>query len=184
MKYRRDPFSDFFEMQKEMDRLFDAFFDRSVGSDAHRRAVAPEQHLWRPAMDVFETVDTFIVRVEVPGIVPEEDVHVLLERNVLKIRGRRRDRTDSKKEHYHLAEVNYGPFERVVAFPDAVDEESTPTANYDNGFLEVVVPKVPPSRAKEVVVQVRSGQSITIDANEADASTEPPRQLPEKEGSR
>lgn len=181
MKHRRDPISHFFEMQKEMDRLFDAFFDQSVGAEASRKAVAPEQHLWRPAMDVFETADTFIVRVEVPGIVPEEDVRVALERNVLKIQGRRRDRSDSKKEHYHLAEVNFGPFERVVAFPDEVDEEATPTANYDNGFLEIVVPKVLPTRAKEVVVQVRSTQPITIDADEPAAPVEPNRQLPQKE---
>jgi len=181
MKYRRDPFSDFFEMQREMDRLFDAFFERTVNFEVSRRAVAPEQHLWRPAMDVFETVDTFIVRVEIPGIVPSEDVHVSLERNILKIRGRRRDRSGSKKEHYHLAEVNYGPFERVVAFPDAVDEEAMPTAHYENGFLEIVVPKIPATRVKEVTVQVRSSRPITIDADEVDTSNASPRPLPEEE---
>lgn len=174
MRYRHDPFSDFFE------RLFDTFVERTVSTEIHRRAVAPEPHLWRPAMDVFETVDTFIVRVEVPGIVPEEDVHVSLERNLLKIRGRRRDRSNSKKEHYHLAEVNYGPFERVVVLPDAIDEEAIPTATYENGFLEIVIPKVPPPRVKEVVVQARPAHPVTLETDAISEADNPssPRQEP------
>jgi HSP20 family protein len=166
MKYRQDPFGDFFEIQKQMDQMFDAFLQQTVAAETGRLSVTPEPHLWRPAIDVYETVDTFIVKMEIPGIQPDEDVRVTLEGNRLTIRGHRRDRTITKKEHYHLAEVNYGPFERVIGLPDAVDDEAIPSAKYDNGFLEIVVPKVARPKPREIAVEVPTSKSrITIEAD-------------------
>ncbi|MDA1192801.1 MAG: Hsp20/alpha crystallin family protein, partial [Candidatus Poribacteria bacterium] len=135
MKYRRDPFGEFFEVQKQIDQVFDYFQERSMAS------LHPERNFWRPPIDVYETAETFIVRVELPGIRPDEDVKVELADNVLTIRGHRRDRSSRKKQHYHIAEINYGPFERMIALPDAIDEDASPIAHYEDGFLEVVLPK-------------------------------------------
>jgi HSP20 family protein len=171
MRFRRDPFRDFFEIQKQMDQMLDAFLGEGVPALVGRRPVAPEPTLWRPHMDVYETVETFIVKMELPGIEPNEDVRLTLEGNVLTIRGHRRDRTLSKKEHYHLAEVNYGPFERIVALPEAVDDEATPHALYENGFLEIVVPKVARPEPREITVQVSPSRGeISIEAPPAEPS--------------
>ncbi|MBM3214215.1 Hsp20/alpha crystallin family protein [Candidatus Poribacteria bacterium] len=178
MKVRRDPFGEFFEIQRQMDQVFDAYLQRTIGSEPSR-AVAPEPHLWRPAMDVYETVDRFIVKLELPGIQPDEDVKITLERNVLTVRGNRRDRAVTKKEHYHLAEVNYGLFERAVALPDAVDLDASPKARYDNGFLEITIPKAERHQPREIEVEmVVPERRIQIDAAEESPDTEPGSALP------
>ena len=137
MKYRRNPFGDFFEIQKQVDQRFDSFFQEPSASST----LAARSDHWRPPMDVYETGDTFIVRVELPGIEPEQDVQIELVDNVLTIRGYRRDRSQRNKQHYHLAEVSYGPFERAVRLPDAIDDENdsaTWFGDIEHGFNRMV----------------------------------------------
>lgn len=166
MKYRRDPFGNFFEIQKQIDQIFDAFIEGQVATGGHA-SVNPDQQFWRPPMDVYEAADAFIVRVELPGVDPEDEVEIELTENVLTIRGTRRDRSREKKQHYHLAEINYGAFERAVALPEAIDDDGELAANYDDGFLEVTLPKVEPPVAKTIPVQMKQPEEpITIDAEE------------------
>ena len=140
--------NEFFEMQKELDRLFDTFMKPDQN-------VATESTYWRPPMDVYETVDNFVVKIEVSGIKPDEDIKIQLDRNVLTVRGYRSDRTELKKEHYHQAELNYGPFERAIALPNVLAEDVDPQASYENGFLEIQVPKAKPYTPREIAVQVK-----------------------------
>ncbi len=139
----------FFEMQKEIGRLFDDFTQPS-------QDITTETTHWRPPMDIYETVDNFVVKVEIAGIEPGEDVKIHLNQNVLTIKGYRQDRTALKKEHYHQAELNYGPFERTIMLPNVLAEDVEPIASYENGFLEIYIPKAKQDRSKEIVVQVKN----------------------------
>ena len=73
----------FFQMQKEIDRLFD---DLEPSQD-----LTTEMTHWRPPMDIYETVDSFVVKIEIAGIEPSEDVKIQLNRNVLTLKGYRQD---------------------------------------------------------------------------------------------
>ncbi len=166
MKYRRDPFGNFFEIQKQIDQLFDAFIEGQAAGGPPA-AVNPDAQFWRPPMDIYEAAHAFIVRVELPGVDPEDEVEIELTENVLTIRGTRRDRSREKKQHYHLAEINYGNFERAMALPEAIDDDGELAANYDDGFLEITLPKVAPPVAKTIPVQTKPPRSpITIDAED------------------
>ncbi len=166
MKYRRDPFGNFFEIQKQIDQLFDAFIEGQAAGGPPT-AVNPDAQFWRPPMDIYEAAHAFIVRVELPGVDPEDEVEIELTENVLTIRGTRRDRSREKKQHYHLAEINYGTFERAVALPEAIDDDGELAASYDDGFLEITLPKVAPPVAKTILVQTKAPRSpITIDAED------------------
>ena len=140
--------AEFFEMQKEIDRLFDSFIRPS-------QSLTPANTLWRPPMDIYETVDSFVIKIEVAGLKPDEDIKIHLDRNILTIKGNRQDRTALKKEHYHQAELNYGPFERSIALPDVLAEAVKPEAIYQNGFLEIHISKAKPNHPKEIVVHVQ-----------------------------
>ena len=164
MKYRRDPFGNFFEIQKQIDQIFDAFIEGRAAAGPPA-SVNPDQQFWRPPMDVYEAADAFIVRVELPGVNPDDEVEIELTDSVLTIRGTRRDRSREKKQHYHLAEINYGGFERAVALPQAIDDDGALAANYDDGFLEITLPKVSPPVAKTIPVQTKPARpTIDIDA--------------------
>jgi len=158
LKSKPHRFTDEF-LQKELDRVFDSFVE------PHQTVTAESTH-WLPPMDIYETVDNFIVKIEVAGIKPEEDVRIQLNQNILKITGYRRDRTQLKKQHYHQAELNYGPFERSIVLPNVLAEDVEPKANYENGFLEIQIPKIKQDPPKEIVVQVNEGIQAIQPVNE------------------
>lgn len=137
-----------FEMQKELDSLFDSFTQPSQN-------MTPETTLWQPPMDIYETVDSFVIKIEAAGLKPEEDVQIHLDRNVLTISGNRQDRTALKKQHYHQAELNYGSFERSIVLPDVLAEDVKPQARYSGGFLEIDIPKVKHDQPKEIALHAK-----------------------------
>ncbi len=139
---------EFYEMNKEFDRAFESF-------GIPRRSVKGETTNWRPPMDIYETVEHFIVKIELAGVQPEEDVRLRLDNNVLKVTGYRRDRTQLKKQHYHQAELSYGAFERSVVLPNVLDEDCEAIASYENGFIEIKIPKMKQDSSKEISVQVK-----------------------------
>ena len=147
----------FFQMQEEIDRLFDDFIEPS-------QDLTTETAHWRPPMDIYETVDSFVVKIEIAGIEPSEDLKIQLNRNVLTLKGYRQERTVLKKEHYHQAELNYGPFERSIVLPNILADDVEPVANYANGFLEIHIPKVRVNKPKEIVVQAK--QELEVGATE------------------
>lgn len=94
----------------------------------------------------------YVLRAELPGINPDEDVEVSVENDLLTIRGERREETKEKSRR----EFHYGSFRRTVTLPKGADAERI-TASYTDGVLEVRVPataevapsvRIPVQRAK------------------------------------
>lgn len=150
---------EFYEINQEFDRAFESF-------GIPRRSVKGETSNWRPPMDIYETVEHFIVKIELAGVQPDEDVRLRLDNNVLKITGYRRDRTQLKKQHYHQAELSYGPFERSVVLPMVLDEDCEPIASYENGFIEIKIPKMKQNSSKEISVHVKDETKSIKPVNE------------------
>lgn len=78
---------------------------------------------------------TYVLRAELPGIDPDEDVSLTVEGDHLTISGERREET---KEKGHR-EFHYGAFTRTVTLPAGAKAEDI-TATYTDGVLEVRVP--------------------------------------------
>jgi HSP20 family protein len=102
-----------------------------------RWVMSTHSRAWRPPADVFETDEAVIVRVEVAGM-RESDFSVTLADQLLTIAGYRQD--PSPKVAYHQMEVRYGEF-RVEVYLHWAIGESGIQAVYDNGFLQIVLPK-------------------------------------------
>ena len=79
--------------------------------------------------------DRFVVRAELPGLDPENDIEVTVGGRILTIRAERRQQDN---ELYH-SEFRYGSLAREVRLPATVDVTDV-TARYDKGVLEVSVP--------------------------------------------
>jgi HSP20 family protein len=114
---------------------FDQLFTEMVGPT--RWAVVHHTHAWRPPTDVFETDEAVIIRVEVAGM-RESDFSVTLADQLLIVTGYRQD--PSPKVAYHQLELRYGDF-RVEVYLHWAIGESNVQAVYENGFLQVVLPK-------------------------------------------
>lgn len=99
------------------------------------------QTLWSPPTDVYETEEAYVVRLEVAGM-REDDFQITLDGNYLIIQGHRSDTPERRA--YHQMEIRFGRFASVVELPPGVDVEHI-TAEYENGFLFITLPKARPS---------------------------------------
>ena len=100
---------------------------------------------WRPATDIFETEDAFIVRLEIAGL-QEDSLKIFqsLEGRRLWLQGERRDEEKEIQGQawYHQLEIYYGPFELPIHLPPGVhlDLEEV-KAWYHNGILLLRISK-------------------------------------------
>jgi HSP20 family protein len=125
---RRSP-RDWFNL---FDRLIESVFEPLDWREENWRG-------WSPPMEVAETENAYIVRLEVPGVRPE-DIEVTLSGDTLTIKGKRERSEEQKGETYHLIERAYGEFVRSFTLPSAVDPEGI-SADYKDGVLELRLPK-------------------------------------------
>jgi len=96
------------------------------------------QQTWRPNVDVYRLSDGIAVVVELPGV-DEADLKVIAEPGRLRIAGNRPARTAGPGAEPLQLEIDYGPFERVVALPPGADADHV-TAEFRTGLLTVRVP--------------------------------------------
>jgi len=144
---RWEPARELPTLQSEMNRLFSTFFD-----PANSGASAPR---FVPAMDLIETPDAFMLKADLPGI-PERAVHVEVEDDVLTISGERRSEQHEEKNGHVRIERATGSFRRAVTLPDGIDAEQV-QASFENGVLEVRIPK--PAERKPHRVQIAVGSA-------------------------
>lgn len=108
---------------------------------------------WTPAADVVETRDAIIIRTELPGF-NEKDIHVQFENGVLMIQGERQFEKETPEKGYRRVERSYGKFLRYFTLPPNV-ETTKIAATYNNGLLELNIPKKEEAKAKTIHVEVK-----------------------------
>lgn len=101
-----------------------------------------QPHVWSPPTDLFENEQNYIVRVEIAGM-RRNDFSVVLQNNLLTISGTRPDTPERRA--YHQMEVRFGEFSTTVALPGPVEAQKA-SAEYEDGFLTVTLPKASPSK--------------------------------------
>jgi HSP20 family protein len=131
------------KMRSEMDRLWDSFFEGKPKVKAGE---------WFPTLDVSETKDDLVVKVELPGMDPK-DIDISLSDGHLIIKGEKKQEREEKEEDYHFIERSYGTFTRSVELPKEVKHDKI-NASYKNGVLKVVLPKSDEAKKKEVKIKV------------------------------
>ncbi|NOY79046.1 MAG: Hsp20/alpha crystallin family protein [Calditrichaeota bacterium] len=121
------------KMDKEVERLLKDFFV------SKNPLLMMSKSGWTPHIDVYETRDAYIIKVEIAGVSPE-DVRLQLDNRTITIRGYRMDEVPEEREHFHLMEISYGKFSRSIELPQELDGEHV-KAVYNKGILKIVVPK-------------------------------------------
>jgi HSP20 family protein len=114
------------------------------------RRTFPVVQEWLPDIDIFEREEKIVVKMDLPGLKPE-DVTVTVEGDMLQITGKRETEKEVKEENYYCSERAFGEFSRAIRLPEGVTA-GTIEATFKEGVLEVTVPK--PAAAKTEAVKV------------------------------
>lgn len=142
------PFRDLEEMRTR----FDDMLGRPLLPAVWRRIPTMEMG-WAPAIDVFEKDDRFVVKAELPGM-KEEDINISVVGDTLTIKGERQVESEVKDDDYYYCERSYGTFSRSLAVPFNVDTKKI-EANYEDGVLEISLPKIPAVKPKKISVSAK-----------------------------
>ena len=107
---------------------------------------------WTPLCDIYETDKEIVLKMELPEM-RKEDVHVILENNVLTLRGERKFEETVNRENYHRVERKYGEFTRMFTLPTLV-EGGKVVAEFTEGVLRVTLPKNVRGDSRQIEVKV------------------------------
>ena len=156
---RWEPLRELSSLQNEMNRLFNTAFDSPAtpgNGGAMRR--------WVPAMDLLETADHFVLRADLPGMT-QEDVNIELEDSTLTVSGERKSEHEERQEGFYRVERAFGSFSRSLTLPQGVDPDAV-TANFDNGVLEIRIPKPEERKPRRISISVGDAP-VTIEGSES-----------------
>lgn len=134
---RFDPFLD-------VDDIFNRFMLRPL----FREGVEIEPQI---RMDVKEADGKYLVSAEIPGV-NKDDIHVTVDGNRVSISAEIKQEKEAKEgERVIRSERSYGMASRSFTLADEVDQSKV-EAKYNNGMLELTLPKKPGASRKEIAI--------------------------------
>jgi HSP20 family protein len=135
----------------DFDEIIDDFFDTLMPTKNKHLAFIRPQKVFSPATDVYETESELVIKLEIAGINPDA-VSVSVSKDYVTIRGVRKDTHNVRKCSYHLAEINYGVFERHLPLYIPVNERLA-KATYQQGFLIISLPRFRKTKTKSIAIE-------------------------------
>ncbi len=139
---RRDPFA----IDDMLDDLFKGYFVRPL----HLAGETPEVRMIR--MDVKESDKDYTVHAELPGV-NKEDIHVTVEGGTVNISAEVKKTSEQKEGDKVLrSERYYGRVSRGFTLGQDVDEAAA-RARFDNGVLELVLPKRATTPTRKLAIE-------------------------------
>ena len=130
-------------LQRQMNRLFDEATQNWNGDGNTPNG-------WNPETDIYETETDLVLQADLPGF-NAKDIDIVVENNVLTIRGERQFEAKVQPEGLHRMERSYGKFSRSFALPATVNAQKI-QANYKNGVLTVTLAKAEHARPKRIQI--------------------------------
>jgi HSP20 family protein len=135
-------------LRDRVGRLFAALQEATVADDP----LASEA--WAPPVDLCETADHIVLRVELPGVTAEQ-IKIGATNTQLRIWGEKKRRLPRNRILSHLcSERSYGRFSRIVPLRWTVSVQDA-TAEVANGILIVRLPKIEDRRGVEYKIAVK-----------------------------
>jgi HSP20 family protein len=103
--------------------------------------------------DIFEEGNDVVVKADMPGV-KKEDVDVSLSDDTITIRGERKKEEKVERKDYYRVERAYGSFTRSFRLPADVQTDRA-EAKFDQGVLEIRIPKMEEARSKTKKVPIK-----------------------------
>jgi len=152
------------DFMSEMEKAFDDLW----GNEAQGQGRRPASPRFVPAVDLHESEDFYLLSVDVPGM-SDKDIQINVHQGRLTLRGERKFEHREDQKGFHRFEKSYGNFERSFQLPSDVKEDKI-QARYENGVLEVMVPKAEKEKPRNIQVETSKGNLFSRLLSRTDAA--------------
>jgi HSP20 family protein len=133
-------------LKKDMDRLLARFRD-DFCSPLLVKGFREE-----PYLELSETQDDLLLKAEIPDVRPK-DLDITISDDLLTIRADVKQETVSEGEGFRERTQSCSFFSRIIQLPCKVHLDEV-RASYQNGILNIVMPKCKPETAREIKIKV------------------------------
>lgn len=155
-----DPWREISAMERQLEQVL----------GRQRQGTGPSA--WGPALEAFHTKDDLVVRIDLPGVRPE-DVELSVHENVLVVTGERHFEEDGVEDGAFLRrERGYGHFERQVLLAEGIDVKAI-TADFDLGVLTIRIPHPKAKQPTRVKITLGGSADATPATVEAIGTEKP-----------
>jgi HSP20 family protein len=140
---RWDPFRELLGLQERLDRMF-----RDVEKVKTEEFSASE---WTPPVDIFESGDLFILKLEVPEV-DKSSIDIKIHDDELTISGERKLEPGTENADYRRMERGYGTFTRTFSLARTIDPANIKAVMKD-GILRVELSKREEIKPKQITIE-------------------------------
>ncbi|MGA3175141.1 MAG: Hsp20/alpha crystallin family protein [Syntrophorhabdales bacterium] len=140
---RWDPFRELFTLQERLDKMY-----RDIERTRKEDFVSSE---WMPPVDIFESANGFILKLEVPEV-DKDSIDIKIHENELTIKGERRLEPGIDPDSYYRMERGYGVFTRSFTLTKLIDPSSIKAVLKD-GILRIELPKKEEVKPKQIKIE-------------------------------
>jgi HSP20 family protein len=137
------PLREITNLQREMNQLFQGLDDRP-------EVLFPNAFV--PAAEIQLDRDNVYLKLEIPGLKPEE-IEVQVNAHSVTLTGERKEEINSEDKGIKRSEFRYGKFHRVINLPEKIKQDSV-EAKYEHGVLNLILPKAEDDKNKTVKVEI------------------------------
>lgn len=134
------------EFEDLVDRFFGPRFDSMLGQWPLNNT--------RSMSNIQENDKFYVLTTDVPGI-PQEDIEINVNGNLLTVKAERKEEQGAKESDRGYRR-QYRSFQQSFSMPTTVDADKI-EAHYDNGVLELILPKTEQAQPKKIEVQSGKG---------------------------
>jgi HSP20 family protein len=157
------PFARLADVEREVERAFEGFFDRgwlrpsrwdlpAFRGLGELPALKGAFEGKTPKVNVIDRDDEVVVEAELPGVA-KTDVDVSIAENTVTIKASTSKEEEEKAEEgqYHRREISRGYFSRTLPLPSAVNEAQA-KATFTDGLLTLTIPKAEQAKRRKISV--------------------------------
>ncbi|MBU3968721.1 Hsp20/alpha crystallin family protein [Patescibacteria group bacterium] len=116
--------------------------------------IEDEKEEYQLTVDVYNKPEEIIIHTMVAGVRPE-DLDISITREMVSMRGERKEPEDVATEDYYHKELYWGSFSRTIMLPAEIEVEEA-EAIENHGLLSIRLPKIDKERQTKLKVKTRS----------------------------
>lgn len=139
-------------LRRFMPNIFNDFIDDFSTPSLYMQSLLNDAAEPQIRVNVSETTKEFIVKAEIPGA-KKEDIHISIDGSYVNITAQRTTETEEKSpdERMIRSEYYFGSSSRGFQLPSDINRDKV-KANYENGILELVLPKMNGGTSREIKI--------------------------------